>query len=312
MPRRRIGQETFEFTSNNVGRSSLDELARLIDWAEIDRCLAGIYASTKGEASWPPVALFKAMLLSVWYNLSDVKLAESLDDRVSFRRFCGFAAHEATPERTSFVRFRKALTENGLDRSLFEVIVRQLDEHGIIVQTGTLVDATIIPSASIRHDGEARWVGHRRKKPVHGYKAHVATDEEGIVRRVEISPANVHDGSMLPSILPSEPGTVYADMGYDSHANREAIHSKGGRQMIAQRSAWGRDPETTRAALHAWNASVAAVRCRIEKVFGTWKRSYGLARMRFIGLAKASLQVHFTAIAYNLRRSWRILAPQSA
>src|ERR1700730_150592 len=96
MPRRRIGQETFEFTSNNVGRSSLDELARLIDWTEIDRCLAGIYASAKGEASWPPVALFKAMLLSVWYNLSDVQLADSLDDRASFRRFCGFAAHEAT------------------------------------------------------------------------------------------------------------------------------------------------------------------------------------------------------------------------
>jgi IS5 family transposase len=312
MPRRRIGQETFEFASNNVGRSSLDELVRLIDWTEIDRCLAGIYASAKGEASWPPVALFKAMLLSVWYNLSDVKLADSLDDRASFRRFCGFAAHEATPERTAFVRFRKALTENGLDRSLSEVIVRQLDEHGIIVQTGTLVDATIIPSASIRHDGEARWVGHRRKKPVHGYKAHVATDEEGIVRRVEITPANVHDGSMLPSILPSEPGTVYADMGYDSHVNRKAIHAKGGQQRIAQRSAWGRDPEATRAALNAWNGSVAAVRCRIEKVFGTWKRSYGLARMRFFGLAKASLQVHFTAIAYNLRRAWRILAPQSA
>ena len=48
MARRRIGQETFRFTSNNVGRSSLDEVARLIDWTEIDHCLVGIYASTKG------------------------------------------------------------------------------------------------------------------------------------------------------------------------------------------------------------------------------------------------------------------------
>ena len=132
------------------------------------------------------------------------------------------------------------------------------------------------------------------------------------MRRVGITRANIHDGSMLPSILPSEPGTVYADTGYDSHINRDAIHAKGGRQKIAQSSAWGRDPEATQAALNAWSASVAAVRCRIEKVFGTWKRSYGLARMRFVGLAKASLQVHFTAIAYNLRRTWRILAPQLA
>ena len=110
------------------------------------------------------------------------------------------------------------------------------------------------------------------------------------MRRIEISPANVHDGSMLPSILPSEPGAVYAAMCYDSHVNREAIHAKRGRQRIAQRSAWGRNPEATRAALNAWNTSIAAVRCRIEKVFGTWKRSYGLdesgSKRRERGLAK--------------------------
>ena len=48
---------------------------------------------------------------------------------------------------------------------------------------------------------------------------------------------------------------------------------------------------------------------RIEKVFGTCKRSYGLCRMRWLGLAKAGLQVRLTVIAYNLRRSWRLLTP---
>jgi hypothetical protein len=45
MPRRRIGQETFRFTSKNISRLSLDDVARLIDWTKIDRCLVGIYAS---------------------------------------------------------------------------------------------------------------------------------------------------------------------------------------------------------------------------------------------------------------------------
>ncbi|MER9204040.1 transposase [Mesorhizobium sp. M0933] len=49
------------------------------------------------------------MQLSIWYDLSDVKLAEALDERGSFRRFCGFSAQEPTPERTAFVRFRKPL-----------------------------------------------------------------------------------------------------------------------------------------------------------------------------------------------------------
>lgn len=40
------------------------------------------------------------MLLAIWYDLSDVKLAEALDDRASFRRFCGFSRSEATPERS--------------------------------------------------------------------------------------------------------------------------------------------------------------------------------------------------------------------
>lgn len=60
---------------------------------------------------------------------------------------------------------------------MFEAITAQLQAKGVAVRTGTLVDATLIASASIRRDGEARWAGHRRRKPVHGYKAHVATDE---------------------------------------------------------------------------------------------------------------------------------------
>jgi len=41
-----------------------------------------------------------------------------------------------------------------------------------------LVDATLIPSAGIRQDDEAQWAGHRGRKPVHGYKAHVVTDQD--------------------------------------------------------------------------------------------------------------------------------------
>ena len=63
MARRRIGQETFAFGSSDAGRRcSLDDLHDLIDWAPIDRRLASISCSAKGEPAWPPLALFKAML----------------------------------------------------------------------------------------------------------------------------------------------------------------------------------------------------------------------------------------------------------
>src|SRR5580698_6073322 len=134
MARRRIGQETLAFVSSDAGRRcSLDDLHDLIDWAPIDRRLASISCSAKGEPAWPPLALFKAMLLAVWYDLSDVKLAEALDDRASFRRFCGFSGTEPTPERAAFVRFRGALVAQGLNRVLFEIVTAQLKAKSIRV-----------------------------------------------------------------------------------------------------------------------------------------------------------------------------------
>src|SRR5215208_4610413 len=135
MARRRIGQEHLRLGERESSRTgSLDDLHRLIDWAAIDRHLAPIYGSVKGEQAWPPLSLFKALLVAVWYDLSDVKLAEALDDRASFRRFFGFATDEPTPERTAFVRFRRELVNRNLDRALFAAVTDQLDRHGVVVK----------------------------------------------------------------------------------------------------------------------------------------------------------------------------------
>jgi IS5 family transposase len=312
MARRRIGQEDLIARPEPRSAPSLMRLAALLDWHEIDRALAGISASAKGEPGWPPLALFRGLLLATWHDLSDVRLADALDDRASFRRFCGFAAHEPTPERTAFVRFRRELVRRGLDRALFEAVTRQLEAKGVMVRTGTLVDATLMPSASIRHDGEAKWAGHRRRKPVHGYKAHVATDEgAGLVRGVEVTTANVHDAAELDAVLPSEPGDVYADSAFTGGPAERVIIGRGGRPRTVWTAIWGRGPEALER-LEEHNAAVRRVRCRIEKVFGTWKRSYGLRRMRWLGLAKAGLQVRLAAVAYNLRRTLTLLHAAAA
>lgn len=108
MAQRSIGQEQFGFAGRTRCPSSLDELGALIDWNAVVALLEPLYPVTKGEPAWPPIAMFKALLLSIWYDLSVVKLTEGLDDRSSFRRFCGFSVSEATPKRTAFVRFRRA------------------------------------------------------------------------------------------------------------------------------------------------------------------------------------------------------------
>ena len=104
MAHRSIGQERFGFAGRERAMSSLDALLLPVDWRPVAALLDALYPAAKGEPAWPPLAMLKALLLSIWYDLSDVKLAEALDDRASFRRFCGFSASEATPERTAFVR----------------------------------------------------------------------------------------------------------------------------------------------------------------------------------------------------------------
>ena len=243
------------------------------------------------------------MLLSIWYDLSDVKLAEALDDRASFRRFCGFARSEPTPERTAFVRFRRSLVAHGLDKPLFDAITGQLKARAIRVKTGTLVDATIIASAS-EDDGEGHWVKHKGRPAVHGFKAHVGADADtALVEEIAVTPANINDGKAGPDALPDNPGEVFADSAYRGDHFGNAVRSKGGTPRIVATGMWGRDEVEVRARLEAWNQPIHRIRGRIEKIFGTWKRSYGLRRMRWRGLAKAGVQIRLTAIAYNMKRS---------
>ena len=101
MARRQIGQESFRFGAKVERKTSLDELHALIDWAIAQEPLAALYKSPKGEKAWPPLAMFKALLLATWHNLSDVALAEALSDRASFRRFLPAAKQRPSAPRLS-------------------------------------------------------------------------------------------------------------------------------------------------------------------------------------------------------------------
>lgn len=80
MAYRSIGQERLGLGSASRSASSLDKLSELIAWTRIAPLLEPLDPASKGEPAWPPLAMFKALLLAVWYDLSDVKLAEALED----------------------------------------------------------------------------------------------------------------------------------------------------------------------------------------------------------------------------------------
>ena len=104
----------------------------------------------------------------------------------------------------------------------------------------------------------------------------------------------------------------FADSAYRSRRFSEVVRAKGGTVRVVATGMWGRDEAETRKRLADFNRPIHRVRARIEKIFGTYKRSYGLRRMRWRGLAKATLQVHLTAIAYNLKRARTITSNATA
>ncbi len=161
-------------------------------------------------------------------------------------------------------------------------------------------------------DGDAHWVKHQSCRAVHGFKAHVGADADtALVEEVVITPANVNDGRAGPGALPPDPGDVFADSAYRGPHFRDAVCAKGGTPRIVATAMWGKDEQETLARLDAWNQPIHRIQARIEKIFGTWKRSYGLRRMRWRGIGKAAVQVHLTAIAYNPERTVNILAESS-
>lgn len=96
---------------------------------------------------------------------------------------------------------------------------------------------------------------------------------------------------------------------FGKHASGQSIAAViGNAHRVVATGMWGRDEAEILARFAAWNQPIHRVRGRIEKIFGTWKRSYGQRKMRWRGLAKAAVQVRLTAIAYNLKRTLTIIA----
>jgi IS5 family transposase len=70
-------------------RDQLAEIDGLIDWSGVEALLRKARAVRSGRPPYPPLVLFKALLLQRWYGLSDEALEDALCDRLSFRRFVG-------------------------------------------------------------------------------------------------------------------------------------------------------------------------------------------------------------------------------
>ena len=141
---------------HNAGRNDrLDRIDRLIDWLKVAAILDDVHAAPEGRPAYPPITMVKIIVLQQWHDASDVGMEEALQDRLSFRRFAELRLTDAVPDHSTISRFRKKITERGLARALFAEVNRQLEERGMLVKRGTLIDATVIEAQARRPQSEA-------------------------------------------------------------------------------------------------------------------------------------------------------------
>lgn len=73
----------------------LDDVHNIINWSEIEKTLSNLYSSNQGAPSYPPLMMFKILILQAWYNLSDEALEKQIARDLMFRRFIDLSLSEA-------------------------------------------------------------------------------------------------------------------------------------------------------------------------------------------------------------------------
>ena len=198
----------------------LAEMEQVVPWARLVNRLRPFYP--KGERGRPPVGLERMLriyFLQQWYGLADEALEDALYDSQALRGFAAIDLSVTTvPDATTVLNFRHWLEEHDLTRALFDEVGAMLEERGLLMRQGTIVDATIIAAPpSTKNKGKARDPEmHQTKKGNQwhfGMKAHIGVDvASGVVHTVTGTAANEADINQTAALLHGQEEAVWIDL----------------------------------------------------------------------------------------------------
>jgi transposase, IS5 family len=149
----------------------LNEMEQAVPWQALIGVIEPYYPKEPGQKGGRPPRGLEVMLrihlLQHWFTLSDPGVEDALYESPVLRKFVGIdLGREPVPDETTVMRFRHLLEEHDLGRALFETINGELRARGLLLQKGTIVDATIInaPSSTKNATGERDPEMHQTKK----------------------------------------------------------------------------------------------------------------------------------------------------
>ena len=271
----------------------LDEMGQVMPWAELVALIAA--HAPVAKTGRPPFGLemmLRIHCLQQWFGLSDLAAEEALFEMPIYRDFCGLSGTHRIPDRVSILRFRHLLEDHGLSPRILQIINDKLSMQGLMLKTGTVVDATLIaaPSSTKNKGGTRDPEMHQTKKGNQwhfGMKAHIGVDaESGLVHTVVGTAANVNDVTQGHALLHGEEEVVFADAGYQGATKRaEAtgvdwhVAMRPGKRKQQKHTPWGQLIEQA-------EKLKASIRAKVEHPFRVIKRQFGYTKVRYRGLKK--------------------------
>ena len=289
----------------------LDEMTMVIPWNDISHLIQPYYQENEiGRKKTDLLLLLKIHFLQQWFNLSDPAAEEWIYDRISFQKFLNIDLMDGAPDETTILNFRHLLEKHKLPEKIFKLVNGLLENAGLLLKEGTIVDATIIaaPSSTKNKDKkrDPEMSSTKKNNNYHfGMKAHIGVDtKNGLVHSLEATTAKKSDIGQLEKLLHGGEKSVFGDKAYNKQADKKAAREKGIFYGITDK---GYSNHKLSNKQKARNKKTSSVRSKVEHPFHTLKCKWGHRKTRYRGIFKNKMQL-FTIFALgNLFRVRKIL-----
>ena len=292
----------------------LEKLERLVPWQRLEeRIKPHYFRGERGRRPYALAVMLRVHIVQLCYNLSDPAMEDLLYEAESVRRFAGLRLTEALPDESTILHFRHLLERHQLGQGLFAEIKDHLEEQGVRLREGTIVDATIIeaPSSTKNRTGERDPEMRQAKKgnQYHfGMKLHIGVDARtGVAHSLSATPANVHDVTQAHWLLHGGERQVWGEAGYTGVQKRPENLGLEVDWQVAMKPGQRRKLEPDSAAALA-EKDKASVRAKVEHPFLDVKRIFGYAKVRYRGLGKNTERMALLLGLSNLRRAQACMA----
>jgi IS5 family transposase len=279
---------TYEAKKKQTRREKfLAEMEKAVPWQALVAVIEPHYpkAGRKGRPPMPLKVMLRIYFLQQWYAMSDPGMEDALYEIESMRRFAGLElVEDRIPDETTILNFRRLLEKHELTARLMNTINNVLEDKGLLLKGGTMVDATIIhASPSTKNKDKARDSEmHQTKKGnqwFFGMKVHVGADiNSGVVHTVSVTPANVSDINQLPQLLREDDRAIFGDAGYVQNQYKRAAREADVFWGVALKA---RPKHKLPAGHKQRNRKMSSIRSRVEHIFRVMKCQFGYRKVRF-------------------------------